>query len=148
MYGNQSKIGRVSDALGVSRPSSVDGRIISRSGLQATNVSLTQAASKATSSIRKKNPAVVKSFSTHVCPDTNNNPTCSDSNCSCKPIFLTNIPDASKSRTSDQDSTSSAQDFYEYWDSSRQDLYRQLLWLPKKGTQGWILRKPYDQKRG
>ena len=119
-------------------PSSVDGRIMARSGLQATNVSLTQSASKATSSSRKKKPAVVKSFSTHVCPHTNNNPTCSDSNCSCKPIFLTNIPDASKSRTSDQGSTSSAQDFYEYWDSSRQDLYRQLLWLPKTGSQGLV----------
>jgi putative transposase len=41
-----------------------------------------------------------------------------------------------KSRTSDQDSTSSDPDFYEYWDSSRQDLYRQLLWLPETGSQG------------
>ena len=105
------------------------------------NASLTRVASKATSSSRKKSKSLVKSFFTHECLHTSSNPTCSDNNCTCAPIFLTNIPDASrplKSRTSGQDSTSSDQDFYEYWDSSRQDLYRQLLWLPETGSPGLV----------
>lgn len=122
--------------------SSVDGPTVAVSAPSAplgSNASSTRVASKATSSSRKKSQPVVKSFFTHECLHTNSNPTCSDNNCTYAPIFLTNIPDASiqsKSRMSGQDSTSSDQDFYEYWDSSRQDLYRQLLWLPETDSQG------------
>ena len=50
-------------------------------------------------------------------------------------IQLTNIPDESlKSKISDQGSISRGQDFYEFWDSSKQDLYQHLLWLPKTGS--------------
>ena len=123
-------------------PSSAVGPTLAASAPSAPQVvsaSSTPQASRVTSS-RKKNQAV-KSFFTPECHRTNSCPTCTDSSCSCETIFLTNIPDASrplKSRMSDPESTSADPDFYEYWDSSRQDRYRRLLWLPEIGSPGLV----------
>lgn len=55
---------------------------------------------------------------------------------SCRTIYLTNIPDPRKcpSPTSAQGSTSRGQDFYEFWDSSKQDVYQRLSWLRRTGS--------------
>lgn len=48
-------------------------------------------------------------------------------------MFLTNIVDpnmvSKKSLTSDPESTSRGQDFYEFWDLSKKEMYQQLSWL-------------------
>ena len=57
------------------------------------------------------------------------------SSCSCGTIYLTNIPDpAKRSPTSGPASTSRGPDFYEYWDSSKKELYDSLLWPPETGS--------------
>jgi putative transposase len=43
-----------------------------------------------------------------------------------------------KSATSAQGSTSSDRVFYEYWDSSKKDVYQKLLWLPETGSRGLV----------
>lgn len=69
---------------------------------------------------------------TRGCPPASNGMTSSGRSSSCETLYLTNIPDPAKtSPTSDQGSTSRGPDFYEYWDSSKRDLYQSLLWLPE-----------------
>ena len=60
-----------------------------------------------------------------------------DRNITSQTIYLTNIPDHElKSPTSDLDSTSRDQDFYAFWDSSKQDLYKMLSSLPETDSLG------------
>ena len=100
----------------------------------AGTVSSTFRASKATKS--SKPNLLVREFSTPVCLPRSSGTTSADRNSTCKTVYLTNVPDASKSPTSDPASTSRGPDFYAFWDSSSQDLYERLSCLPETGSPG------------
>lgn len=108
---------------------------------QAASGSSTPRASRvsaAAAARRKKTPSKnAFEFSTPVCHLQSSGTTSGASSSSCATIFLTNIPDGAKtSGTSDQASTSRGPGFYEYWDSSKQELYRSLLWHLETGSPG------------
>ena len=46
-----------------------------------------------------------------------------------KPITLTNIPDARKTRNPNQVLDLNRLDCYEFWDSSRKDTYNKISWI-------------------
>jgi putative transposase len=102
------------------------------------NVCLTSLLSTSSTSPKQGLNKIKASFSTAECPPKNKKMTSIDNNSTSEIIYLTNTRDSNckKSQTSDQGSTSKDQDFYEFWDSSKKDLYQQLLWLPETGWQG------------
>jgi len=124
-------------------PNSASGRAkapSARSKLRAVTISSTLQVSK--DSVWNKLNLTVQSSSTLECPRQNNETISKDNKNTSNPIYLTNIPDkkltSSKSTTSAPESTSRGLDFYEYWDSSRVEEYRNLLWLPRTASQDLV----------
>ena len=104
--------------------------------LETKSSSISQA-SRASKS--NKQSLYVREFCTPVFPHPSRETISSGRNNTCQTIYLTNIPDHElRSPMSDPVSTSNDQDFYAFWDSSKQDMYTMLSSLPEIDSPGLV----------
>ena len=115
-------------------PSSENGKLKEKSTLskpQEECVSMTSKVLIHHPSPKKKIKRLIPSSSTPESLPANKRMISTGRKNSSKQVFLTNIPDIQflKSQTLDQELISRDQDFYEFWDPSKKETYRQLSWL-------------------